>query len=172
MKNWIPACAGMTLLLAGCGGSAAIRHQVLTPPPSSPVKVFFVERAQVQSRETGDEAWSRNEECGRVLTEALRSELQNRGKTLANPPADSVRARVYVAYGDAPVRTKDTIKGKAHIEVRLQLLEGNSETVRYSTFTIAPIKPSLLAKMGWAPETEQMIREALQAAARDFASRL
>ena len=165
------AALGMTLLV-GCSGDTAIKHQVLTPAPSSPLTAFFVEPAQVQSRETGEDAWSRNDECARLLTEAVRAALQARGKTLTTPPADTVRARIYVAYGDAPVRTKDAVKGKAHIEVRLQLLEGNSETVRYSTFTVAPIKASILAKVGWAPETGQMIREALEAAAQDFASRL
>ena len=161
---------GMTL--AACAPTGAITHQVLTPAPSSPLTEFYVEKAQVQSRETGDNAWQRNDGIARRLTEAVRAALQAKGKTLATAPGDTVRSKVYVAYGDADVRTRDTVKGKAHIEIRIEVLQENSGTVRYSTFTVAPITEGLLAKVGVGEESDQLIRDAVDSAAQDFASRL
>lgn len=161
------------MLLAGCGGGPRIKHQVLTPPPSSPQSEFFVEKPEVQSREVGEEAWMRNEHYAQLLTGALTSALQIRGKTLAPPPAHRIRARVYLAYGAAPVKAKGSKRGKPHIEIRLQLVEPAGGSVRYSTHTYTPIQPRPLA--GWfgdAQTADEIIRQALDAAARDFVSRL
>ena len=160
------------MLLAACGGGTTIKPQVLTPPPSSPRSEFFVEKAEVQSREVGSEAWQRNAEYGRVLTEALRGALRDRGKALSAPPADVVRAKVYLAYGAAPVKTKDSRRAKAHVEVRLQLLDATNGAVLYTTHTLAPLSESVLTKLGWGPEADQVIREVLEKTALDFASRL
>jgi hypothetical protein len=168
-KNWIPAFAGMTLVVAACSGPA-IKHQVLTPPPSSPRTQFFLEKPEVQSREVGEAAWQRNAAYGEVLTQALRAALQEAGKTLGGPPAAAIRAQVYVAYGAAPVKAKDSVRSKAHVEVRLQLLDGG--TVRYSTHTQAPIKAAPFAGWGWGPDSDQIIREVLEKSAQDFVSRL
>ena len=162
----------LATLLTACGGATAIKPQVLTPPPSSPRSEFFVEKAEVQSREVGSEAWRRNAEYGQVLTEALRAALRDRGKTLSAPPADVVRARVYLAFGAAPVKSKDSRKAKAHVEVRLQLLDRATGAVLYTTHTLAPLSQSVLTKFGFGTETDQLIREVLEQAALDFASRL
>jgi len=164
--------ASMTLALAACGGGTGVvvKPQVLTPPPSSPRSDFFVEKTEVQSREVGSEAWQRNEEYGRVLTETLRAALRDRGKNVTSPPADVVRAKVYLAYGAAPVTTKDSRRSKAHVEVRLQLLDAATGAAIYTTHTLTPItRPTF----GWnSPDTDQVIREVLDKAALDFVSRL
>ena len=162
----------LALLLTACSSATTIKPQVLTPPPSAPRTEFFVEKADVQSRETGTEAWQRNAEYGRLLTEALRAALRDRGKTLSAPPADVVRAKVYLAYGAAPVKTKDNRRAKAHVEVRLQLLDAANGAVLYTTHTVAPVEESVLTKLGWGTESDQVIREVLEKAALDFASRL
>ena len=162
----------LAMLLTACGGATTVKPQVLTPPPSAPRSEFFVEKAEVRSREVGSEAWRRNAEYSRVLTDALRSALRDRGKTLSAPPADRVRARVYLAFGAAPVKSKDSRKAKAHVEVRLQLLDAATRKVLYTTHTLAPLSESVLAKFGFGTESDQVIREVLEKTALDFASRL
>jgi len=160
----------LTLALAGCGGTdLVVKSQVLTPPPSAPRTAFFVEKPDVQSRETGSEAWQRNAGYGELLARELRAALQDRGKALADPPADLVRSRVYVAFGKAPVKSEDRRRAKAHVEVRLQLVDPARGAVLYSTHTLAPIED---APFGWGPEMDEIVREALRHAAQDFASRL
>ena len=168
------ALLGLTLALAACGGGSSIvvKPQILTPPPSSPRAEFFVEKTEVQSRETGTDAWERNETYGRLVAETLKSSLREKGKALVPPPGDVVRSRVYLAYGAAPVKTKDQRRSKAHVEVRLQLLDGTSGAVLYTTHTLVPIDQSLFSSAGWSPETDQLIREILEKAALDFTSRL
>jgi hypothetical protein len=167
----MPAFAGMTALLTACSGSPTIKHQVLTPPPSAPRAEFALEKPDVQSREVGEDAWKRNEQYGRTLTEALRTALQDRDKTIVPPPADTVRARVYIAYGAAPVKVKGR-RAEAHVEVRLQLVDPETGAVRYSTHTQAPIAPSWFASWFGGPDRDTIIREVLEKAARDFVSRL
>jgi hypothetical protein len=169
-RNWIPAFAGMALI--ACSSTTAIKPQVLTPPPSSSRGEFFVEKPAVQSREVGEEAWRRNATYGEVLAAALRSALVARGKTLETPPADIVRASVYVAFGQAPVTVKDQRKQSGHVEVRLQLLDQNSGAVLYSTHTLVPLPDSVLTRLGLGEDADAAIREALSLAAQDFASRL
>ena len=161
----------LALWLAGCsggGGGIAVKPQVLTPPPSAPRSEFFVEKPEVQSREVGEEAWQRNAGYGAALNEALRGALRERGKTLAPPPADIVRAKVYLAYGAAPVKTRESRRARAHVEVRLQLVDPASGAVLYSTHTLTPLEDALL----WGPEVDEVIRDVLRQAALDFASRL
>lgn len=162
-----------TLLLTACAGGPTVKPQVLTPPPSAPRAEFVLEKIEVQSREVGEDAWQRNAQYGQVLGEALRAALRDQGKTLVAPPADTIRARVYLAYGKAPVKSKEKRqRAKPHIEVRLQLLEGGTSVVRYSTHTQAPIKASPFAGFGWGPDEDQVIREVMEQAAKDFVSRL
>lgn len=170
--RWIPACAGMTLSLAACGGGSGlvVKPQVLTPPPSAPRVEFFVEKAAVQSREVGADAWQRNEEYGRLLGEALRQHLADAGKTLTAPPANVVRAKVYLAYGDTRVRSRDAQRSGAHVEVRLQLLDADGGQVIYTTHTLTPIGRPAFRWSG--PDTDALIREVLDKAAADFVSRL
>jgi uncharacterized lipoprotein YmbA len=166
--------AAMALLLAACGSAPTIKTQVLTPPPSAPRAQFYVEKPEVQSRETGDAAWHKNDQYGRALTDALKAALRDKGKTIVAPPADLVRTKIYLAYEDVPIPGKPGKYNKAHVEVRLQLVD-TSGTVRYSTHTQAVIEAgSRIA--GWfgsdAPTPDEIIRAALETAARDFASRL
>lgn len=163
----------MTLALAACGGGGSgvvVKPLVLTPPPSSPRSDFFVEKTDVQSRETGQEIWERNEVYGRLLTETLRAALRDRGKNLTPPPANVVRARVYLAYEATRVKGKDSKRAKPHAEVRLQLLDAASGAVIYTTHTLTPVdRPTL----GWnSADMDQVIREVLDKAAQDFVSRL
>lgn len=162
----------LTLLVSACASSPAIKHQVLTPPPSSPRTEFGIEKVDVQSRETGEDAWARNERYGRWLADSLRAALAGHGKTVAVPPADTIRARVYLAYGAAAVKSRDGKRAKPYVEVRLQLVEAGSGVVRYSTHTQAPIPSSALARFGWAPDDDEIIRQVLDKAAQDFVSRL
>lgn len=160
----------LTWALAGCGGTGFLaRSQVLTPPPSAPRSTFFVEKPDVQSREVGDAAWQRNAGYADLLARELRAALQDRGKTLADPPADRVRSRVYVAFGKAPVKQADRRRTRAHVEIRLQLVDPARGAVLYSTHTLAPIEQG---PFGWGPEVDEIVREALRGAAQDFASRL
>ena len=162
----------MALALAACGGNAGVvvKPQVLTPPPSAPRAEFFVEKAAVQSREVGAEAWERNEQYGRLLADTLRKHLAAAGKTLTAPPANVVRSKVYLAYGEAPVTTKESQRARAHVEVRLQLLDAATGQVIYTTHTLTPIARQPFA---WnAPDTDAVIREVLDKAAADFVSRL
>jgi hypothetical protein len=161
--------AGLAALLVACGGDVAVRPQVLTPPPSAPRPAFFVEKAEVQSREVGNEAWQRNEDYGRELAEALREALRARGKTLSAPPADIVRAKVYLAHGKAPVKSPGTPRAGAYVEVRLELLDHTGGTTLYTTHTLTPIPGR---RFGLGPEPDEVIRRVLAEAARDFASRL
>lgn len=166
------AALGATVLaaaLAACGGDLPVKPQVLTPPPSAPRTAFFVEKPDVQSREVGSAAWERNAACAELLAEALRHALRERGKTLSPPPADIVRAKVYLAYGAAPVKVKESRRAKAHVEIRLQLIDPATGGVLYSTHTLRPIDRSPL---GWGREVDDVIREVVQQAAEDFASRL
>lgn len=165
-RLWLPALAGMTLLACSSDGPV-IEQQVLTPPPSAPRAEFFVAKAEVQSREVGNAAWERNETYGRALAEALRSALRDRGKALASPPADTVRAKVYLAYGPAPVKVKDKKKADGYAEIRLQLHDAASGAVVYTTHTMAQIP-----RFAGDEESDAIIRAALEKAARDFASRL
>lgn len=164
--------APFLLLLAACGGGSGVvvKPQVTTPPPSSPRSEFFVETTQVQSREVGPEAWGYNEAYARLMTETLRTRLQDRGKTLTPPPANVVRTRLYIAYGGGPVKGKDAKRAKAHVEVRLQLLDAATGAAIYTTHTLTPINKRAF---GWnSPDTHQVIREVLDKAAEDFVSRL
>ena len=166
----VAALLGMTL--AGCA-TTDITHQVLTPAPSSPLSTFFIERAQVQSRETGDTAWQRNDDIARRLVEGVRAALTARSKTLMSSPTELlVRTKAYVAYRDASVRTRDSIKGKPHIEIRIEVVEAATQVVRYSTFTVAPIREGLLAGMGVGEQSDELIQNAIDSAAQDFAARL
>jgi hypothetical protein len=168
--RWIPAFAGMTMLLAACGDAGiAVKPQVLTPPPSAPRTVFFVEKPDVQSREVGNEAWQRNAAYGELLADHLRRALQERDKTLTSPPADIVRSKVYLAYGKAPVKVADSRRAKTYVEVQLRLIDAATGRVLYSTHTLTPIEDPLL---GWGPEIDEVIREVLRHASADFASRL
>jgi len=169
-RSAIVAFAGITLALSACAGAPEITHQVLVPPPSAPRTEFFIEKVQVQSRETGAEAWQRNEQYGRVLTDALKDALRAQDKTLAPPPADSIRPKLY--FGRTAVKTKGERRTGAQVEVRLELIDGASGAVRYSTYTQTPIDPSMLSKFGWAPEADELIRDILQKSAQDFVSRL
>jgi hypothetical protein len=163
----------LALLLTACGSSGVVvKPQILTPPPSSPRSEFFVEKTEIQSRETGSEAWQRNEVYARLVQETLKASLRDRGKAIVPPPGDVVRSRVYLAYGAAPVKTKDRRRAKAHVEIRLQLLDGTSGGVLYTTHTLVPVDQSVLSDMGWGPEADQVIREILEKAALDFTSRL
>jgi hypothetical protein len=169
----MPALAGMTLLLSAChGGGPPIRSQVLTPPPATPSAQFFVEKAEVQSRETGDEAWRRNQEYARLLTESLRAALQGAGKVIAPPPATVVRPRIYLAWNDPPVKNGEAQGEKARVEIRLQLLDPETKAVRYSTLTQSAIAPSAIVGYKYGDDRDQNVRKALDAAVADFVSRL
>jgi hypothetical protein len=173
-RRWGSAVAGLTMALAGCGGGELnIRSQVLTPPPSSPRAEFYVEKPEVQSRETGDAVWQQNAEYARLLADKLKSALRDKGKTLTPPPTDLVRSRIYLAYTDVPIKGKPGQGAKAHIEVRLQLVDAGG-VVRYSTHTQAPIQESRTpAWLGGNPVTaDEIIRATLERAAQDFVSRL
>jgi hypothetical protein len=159
-----------TLLLGACAGPA-IRHHVLTPPPSAPRTAFVLEAVDVQSREVGEEAWKRNEAYGALLMDALRAALAARGKAEVQPPGDRIRPRVYLAHGDAPVAARGSRRAKAHVEVRLQLLDAQTGAIRYSTHTQAPIAPTSFFGLG-GKTSDEIIREVLQQAAQDFVSRL
>jgi hypothetical protein len=162
--------AAITLLLAACGNAGpTVKSQVLTPPPSAPRAVFYVEKPDVQSRDVGSEAWGRNAAYGELLANHLRRALQERDKTLTAPPADIVRSKVYLAYGKAPVKAPDSRRAKSHIEVQLRLIDAATGRVLYSTHTLTPIEDSLL---GWGAEIDETIREVLRHASTDFASRL
>jgi hypothetical protein len=161
------AALGMTLITACTPPGPAIKHQVMTPPPSAPRAEFFVERPDVRSREVGEEAWRRNEQYAGALYDVLLALLVDRGKAIVAPPATTVRARAYLGYGPGPVRSKESRRAKAHVEVRLQLLDAASGAVVYSTLSQAP-----LAKGLDESEADAMIREVLEQAARDFVSRL
>lgn len=167
------ALIGLTLLLAACGGGGSgivVKPVVLTPAPSSPRADFFVENTDVQSRETGKEAWERNEIYGRLLTETLRAALRDRGKNLTPPPANIVRAKIYLAYGATPVKGKDSKRARPHVEVRLQLLDAASGAAIYTTHTLTPIERPTF---GWnSADMDTVIREVLDKTAQDFVSRL
>jgi hypothetical protein len=167
------AALGMTLLFA-CGGRPSIKGQVLTPPPSAPRAEFYVEKPDVQSRETGEAVWEKNAAYGRALGDALRAALRDGGKSIVAPPADLVRSRIYIAYQDVPIKGKPGQGAKAHVEVRLQLVEGGTGKVLYSTHTQAPIKEGgMPGWLGGDPVTaDEIIRATLEQASRDFASRL
>ena len=162
----------MTVLLTACSGGPEIRHLVVIPPPSAPRSEFFIEKVQVQSRETGAEAWQRNERYGRALTDALKAALHAHDKALAPPPADSILPKLYLAYAPVKAAAQGSRRASAQIEVRLELIDGASGAVRYVTHTETPIHRSMLAKFGWAPEADEFIREVLEKSARDFVSRL
>jgi hypothetical protein len=155
----------VAVILAACAPS--IRHEVLTPPPSSPRAEFFLEKPEVLSREVGDEAWRRNEQLSESMARLLRDSLAARGKILAALPIAAIRSRIYLGFGDAPARAPGKRRPLAYIEVRLELLE--ARRVRYSTHTRTKIKPSLF---GLGPDVEEIIQDTLRQAAEDFVSRL
>ena len=157
-------------LLAACSSGPTIKHQVLTPPPSAPRAEFVLEKVDIQSREVGEDAWKRNEEYGALLMNALRGALSARGKSEVSPPGERIRPRVYLAYGVSPVAAPGSPRAKAHIEVRLQLLD-ETGAIRYSTHTQTPIAPTSFFGFG-GQTTDEIIREVLEKAARDFVSRL
>jgi hypothetical protein len=162
----------LALLITACATPPEIKPQVVIPPPSAPRSEFFIGKVQVQSRETGAEAWQRNEDYARALAEALKGALRAHDKSLAPPPADSIRPKLYLAYAPITSTAKGGRRADAHVEVSLELLDGASGMVRYSTHTRTVIKPSMLSKVGWAPEADQLIRAVLETAAQDFVSRL
>jgi hypothetical protein len=86
---------------------------------------------------------------------------------------DLIRSRVYIAYDDVPIKGKPGQRNKAHVEVRLQLVDTGG-TVRYSTHTQVPIQESSMP--GWLGgnpmNADEIIRATLEKAAQDFASRL
>jgi hypothetical protein len=162
----------MTLALAACGGGSGIvvKPLVITPPPSSPRADFFVEKTDVQSRETGQEVWERNAAYGQLLTETLRAQLREHGKNVTSPPADVVRAKIYLAYGSTRAKAKDSKRAKPHVEVRLQLLDAATGAAIYTTHTLTPIAQPTF---GWnSADMDAVIREVLEKAAQDFVSRL
>ena len=160
------------MTLTACASAPPITPQVVIPPPSTPGAEFFLDKVQVQSRETGADAWQRNDDYARALGDALKEALRVREKALAPPPADHIRAKLYIAYAPAPATAKGAKRASARVEVRLELVESAGGAVRYSTLTETPISASLLSKVGWAPEADQLIRDVLKKAADDFVSRL
>jgi len=166
------ASLGMTLLLAACASAPEIRPRVLIAPPPAPRLEFFIEKVQVQSRETGADALQHNEDYSRALADALKAALRAHDKTLAPPPAGSIRPKLYLAYTALSSTNKGGRRAEAYVEVRLELVDDAGGPVLYATHTRSPIDPSLLAKFGWAPEADQLIREVLKSAALDFVSRL
>lgn len=162
----------LALALAGCASPPEIRHQVVVPPPPAPRAEFFLEKVQVQSRETGAEVAQRNEDYARALAESLKQALLAREKTLAPPPADSIKPKLYLAYAPVPAADRRNKRAGARVEVRLELVDAASGKVSYSTHTETEIAPSLLSKVGWAPEADQLIREVIEKSAKDFVSRL
>ena len=166
------ASVALALMLGACG-APAIKSQVLTPPPSSPRSDFFVEKPTVESRETGDQAWQRNATYGRLLADTLKSALQAKGKTLSPPPADIVRTKVYIAYGDLPMKSADRRPAEARVEVRLQLIDPGTGEVKYSTHTSSPIKLAPFGgKLGGPSSADEIIRGVIDKAAQDFVGRL
>lgn len=160
----------LALGLAAC--APTIRHQIITPPPSAPRAAFQVEAAEVQSREVGDDAWRYNKQIADHLTQALERALDAARKPRARTAATPViRSRVYLAYGEAPVRARRARAGQ-YIEVRLELVEPDNQ-VRYSTFTKVKLQPTPMGEwFGVGADVEETIREVLQRSAEDFISRL
>lgn len=157
--------------LAGCGGGSPIRSTVLTPPPAAPSDEFFVEKADVRSRDTGDDAWRRNQEYGRLLSQALKDALATAGKTIAPPPALVIRPQIYLAWED-PLKKGGVAQGeKARVEIFLQLVDTETRAVRYSTLTKSDIAPKGLLS-GGGGDRDLNVSRAIDQAVADFVSRL
>lgn len=163
------AAPGLALLLAACatGGPTT---KVLTAPPSAPIAAFALAPAEVQSREVGEAAWARNGEYGAYVTALMRQALQDKGKSLVDPPADTIRMRVYLAAGEAPIRVRGDARAGTYVEVRLQLQDADG-AVRYSTHTRAPLPATAIDEV-FGADRDALVREALRAATQDFVSRL
>jgi hypothetical protein len=168
LRNWIPAFAGMTLI--ACASAPPVVPQVLVPPPATPRAGFYIERIQAQSREGNAAAQERNDVYARALTANLREALREAGKVLAAPPADSIRAKLYFAYEPVTTTGQGRRRAEAFVEVRLELVDA-AGAVLYVTYlrAVAPRGPR---SAGWSAEADQLARDALSQAARDFVSRL
>ena len=164
------AALGMTLLSA-CGGGPAVKSDVLTPPPATPSTEFFVEKAAVRSRESGDDAWRRNQEYGRQLSQSLRDGLAAAGKGIAPPPALVIRPQIYLAWEDPPRKNGVAQGEKARIEIFLQLVDSETRAVRYSTLTKCNIANSGLLHSG-EDDRDLNVSRAIDQAVEDFISRL
>lgn len=160
----------MTVFLVACA-SRGPEVKVLTPPPSAPIAAFAIEKVDIQSRETGQAAWARNEDYAAYLGTALRQALRERGKTETDPPAATIRMRVYLATGAAPVQARGSKTAGAFVEARIQLVEAGSGAVRYSTHTRTALPVNALEEQ-LTTDRDQLIRDTLRFAAQDFVSRL
>lgn len=163
--------AALAGTLAGCGGGPPIRSTVLTPPPSTPSREFFVEKTDVRSRDSGDDAWRRNQEYGRLLNQALKDALAAAGKTLAPPPALVIRPQIYLAWEDPPKKGGVAQGEKARVEIFLQLVDTETRAVRYSTLTKSDIAPKGMLT-GDSDNRDLNVTTALDKAVADFVSRL
>jgi hypothetical protein len=155
------ASLGMTL--AACASAPPVVPQVLVAPPATPRAELYIERVQAQSREGDAAARERNDAYARVLTGNLRDALREAGKGLGAPPADSIRARLYLAY-------EGRRGAEAFVEVRLELVDA-SGAVLYVTYLKTEV-PRGPRSAGWSAEADQLARDTLATAARDFVSRL
>lgn len=162
------ALAAMTL--TACAGAPEIVPQVVVGPPQAPRAAFFIEKVQAQSRETASDARERNEAYARALSEQLKEALRAAGKSLEPPPADSIRPKLYLAYEPVTSSARGGRRAEAYVEVRLELVDA-AGTVLYVTHTRAVVRRMPL-QSGWTPEADQLAREALATAVRDFVSRL
>lgn len=163
------AAALAASLLAACAQTGPVT-KVLTAPPSAPIAAFTLAPAEVQSREVGEAAWARNAEYGAYVTALMRQALADHRKSLVDPPADTIRMRVYLAAGQTPIKVRGDPRAGTFVEVRLQLQDA-SGAVRYSTHTRAPL-PATAIEESFGADRDALVREALGAAVRDFVSRL
>jgi hypothetical protein len=166
------ALAGVTLLLAACGSAGPpVKSEVLTPAPATPSKEFFVEKADVRSRETGDDAWRRNQEYGRQLSQSLRDALTAAGKNIAPPPALVIRPQIYLAWEDPPRKNGVSQGEKARVEIVLQLVDPETRAVRYSTLTKCNIATGALLHAS-EDDRDLNVSRAIDKAVENFVSRL
>ena len=165
----------MTLLLAACGSAGpAVKSEVLTPPlatTATAITEFFVEKADVRSRETGDDAWRRNQDYGRQLSQSLRDALTTGGKSIVPPPALVIRPQIYLAWEDPPKKNGVAQGEKARIEIFLQLIDPETRAVRYSTLTKGNIAGGGLLRAG-EDDRDLNVSRAIDRAVEDFMSRL
>ena len=164
--------AGVTLLLAACGGGPPIRTDVLAPAPTRAASEFFVEKSEVRSRETGEDARSRAQAYGRSLTQALRDSLTSAGKRIVQPPALVVRSRLYVAWEDPALKSGVAQGDKARVEILLQVVDPDTRAVLYSTLTKSEIAPKAIAGYEYGEDRGANIDKAITQAVQDFVSRL
>ena len=174
MRQRLLAALACAAAIAGCS-APDIRPAVVTPLQTHGIhSEIQLLPPEVSSRETDAGARRRNQIAAAAVTSALEKSLAARGKPVGSNGRYTVISRVHVVYKGARVKVGEQTKTEAgSIEVQLVLQDRTRDEAAYSTLTKTAVAPTLWASwFGWGPDADDIMRETIEGAAADFASRL